>query len=371
MIEPDTLPPTLTRREFLKLLGAGAGLAFFGGALSACAPSLAPTAVPTAASTIAVATPAQVSGKLAIYSALAKNIGDPIVAAFKSILPEVNVSVSFSAAGDVQKKVIGEKAKPKADVLLGGESSFHDGLAREGLLEKYVPPNAEKIANAFRDPQGFWTGWSIAVFSFALNADRFAKEMAGAKMPTTWDDLLDPAWKGKLVLPDPMRNVSGYVFLVTQVFRFQRDEDRTMEYMKKLHANIAQYVRTAPEGIKLVAQGKTVGCPGWRYEILTEKAKGTPIELVTPENSSYEIGAVSIVKGAPNAAGARAFVDWLITQDAGELMVKLSNRVSVLSEVAPPPGALTLEQMKLVDYDRHWAADNKDRLLKKWQKAMR
>ncbi len=363
----ENCSPVLNRRAFLKWLGALGGLAL----LQACTFAPAPTAAPpatTAPPTIA----SQGTGKLAIYSALDKSINEQLVAAFQAAHPGINAQILRAAgAGDLQSRMRSERTSPKAGVFIGGESAFHEGIAREGLLEKYVSPNAEKIAATFKDPQGFWTGWNLAVFSFALNADRFAKEMAGAKTPTTWDDLLDPAWKSKLVLPDPVKSAGGYLFLVTQVFRFERDEDKAMEYMQKLHANIAQYVRNAPEGIKLVAQGKTVGCPGWRYEILTEKAKNTRIELITPENSSYEIGAVSIVKGAPNAAGARALVDWLLTKEVGELVVKLSNRVSVLNEVAPPPGALALEQMKLVNYDHQWATDNKDRLLKRWQKAVR
>ncbi len=60
----------------------------------------------------------------------------------------------------------------------------------------------------------------------------------------------------------------------------------------------------------------------------------------------------------------------MLTREAGELNVKLSNRLSVLKDVPPAPGAPTLDKVKLVDYDRQWATDNKDRLLKKWQAAV-
>ena len=57
-------------------------------------------------------------------------------------------------------------------------------------------------------------------------------------------------------------------------------------------------------------------------------------------------------------------------EEAGELNVKLSNRLSVRKDVPPAPGAPTLDQVKLVNYDRAWATDNKDRLIKKWQSAV-
>jgi len=129
-------------------------------------------------------------------------------------------------------------------------------------------------------------------------------------------------------------------------------------------------VGTAPQGIQLVGQGQFVGCPNWSHDILTEKAKGTGIDLTVPENTGFEIGAVSIVKGSKNVPAAKAFVDWILTKDAGELNVRLSNRVSVRKDVAAAPGAPTLDQVKLVNYDRPFASENKERLIKKWQAAV-
>ena len=82
------------------------------------------------------------------------------------------------------------------------------------------------------------------------------------------------------------------------------------------------------------------------------------------------MGAVSIVKGTKNLLGAQAFVDWVLTKEAGDLNTKLSNRGSVRTDVAPAPGAPTLTSVKLVNYDRQWATDNKTRIQKLWQAAV-
>jgi iron(III) transport system substrate-binding protein len=143
-----------------------------------------------------------------------------------------------------------------------------------------------------------------------------------------------------------------------------------MDFMKKLHANIAQYIPTSPGALTLIDQGQFVGCPNWSHDILTEKSKGNPVELTVPSDTGFEVGAVSIVKGAKNFPAAQAFVDWVLTKEAGALNVKLSNRGSTLADVAPAPGAPTLTQVKLVNYDRQWATDNKDRILKLWQQTV-
>src|SRR2546426_2955410 len=347
----------IDRREFLKLAGLSAVLAACGGA----------TGTPTQTPGASASATAKPTGNITVYSALNETTNNQFTAAFKAAYPGSNVDLlSLAAAGDLQTKIVAEKSNPRADVFIGGSSEFHDPLGKQGLLEAYVSPNASKVGAAFKEASGLWTGWYTGIFGFVMHTDRLNKELGGKK-PATWDDLLDTAWKGKLILPDPIKTGGGYIFMATQIFRFNRDEAKAMDFMKKLHANIAQYIPTSPGALTLIDQGQFVGCPNWSHDILTEKSKGNPVELNVPSDTGFEVGAVSIVKGAKNFPAAQAFVDWVLTKEAGALNVKLSNRGSTISDVAPAPGAPSLTQVKLVNYDRQWATDNKDRILKLWQ----
>jgi iron(III) transport system substrate-binding protein len=355
----------ITRRTALKYLG-GLGLGAAAAYLAACAP-----AAPAAPTTAPAAAAAKATGTVSIYSALNQSTNDAFFAAFKASNPGLDVAVlPIAAAGQLQTRIITEKASPKADVFVGGDRAFHDGLGKQGLLEQYVSPNAAAVPDAFKDPNGFWTGWYVGIFAFVHNTDRFGKEMTNSKPPASWDDLLDPAWKGKLIMPSPITTGGGFIFLATQVFRFNRDEAKAMDFMKKLHANIAQYIDSGPNGIQLVAQGQFIGCPNWAHDILTSKNQGNPVALDIVPDTGNEVGSVSIVKGGPNTAGAKAFVDWMLTKDAGALNVKLSNRDSVLPDVPPAAGAPTLSTVKMVNYDASWASSNQQRLVKLWQSTV-
>src|SRR5437868_5596671 len=350
------MTPALDRRRFLQLAGATAVIAACGGA-----PAAAPSAT---ASTAPKAT-----GRISIYSALNESTNNQLFAAFtKATGVEVSV-LPLAAAGDLQTRITAEKNNPQSDIFVGGSSEFHDPLGKQGLLEAYKSPNAANLKAEFKEASGLWTGWYTGIFGFISNNDRLSKELGGKK-PSTWDDLLDPAWKGKLVLPDPIKTGGGYIFIATQIFRFNRDEDKAMAFMKSLHANIAQYVATSPGALLLIDQGQFVGCPNWSHDILTEKTKGNPVDLTVPPDTGFEVGAVSIVKGSKNLPAAQAFVDWVLTPEAGALNVKLSNRGSTVAGVAPAPGSPTLDQVKLVAYDRQWATDNKTRIQQKWQQAV-
>jgi iron(III) transport system substrate-binding protein len=353
------------RRKFLKVMGLGASAA----ALAACGGGAGTTAVATtAAATKALATTvAKPTGTITVYSALNETTNNQFSAAFKAAYPGSNIDLlPLAAAGDLQTRIRAEKASPKADVFIGGSSEFHDPLGKEGLLEKYVSPNAAVLKPEFKDVNGFWTGWYTGIIGFVWNTDRLNKEVGGKK-PATWDDLLDPAWKGKLCMGDPVKTGGGYIFMATQYFRLGKDEAKTMTFMKALHANIADYIGTGPGAIGAVSQGQYVGNPNFVHDILTEKAKNPGIDLTVPPDTGFEVGAISIVKGSKNLPLAQAFVDWTLTPEAGALNVKLSNRGSTNPSVAPAPGAPALSDVKLVAYDRQWATDNKDRMLKLWQ----
>jgi iron(III) transport system substrate-binding protein len=374
---------SMSRRRFLCI---AAGAAAIVPILAACQPAATPAPAkpaetkPTDTKSTDAAKPAaqapaapaaKASGKISVYSALNESTNNAFVEAFKKATPGVDVEIlPLAAAGELQTRIRTEKNAPKADIFIGGSSEFHDPLGKEGMLEAYKSPNAAAIDAGFKDPDGNWTGWYLGIFGIVLNKDRWDKEMAGKAKPTTWDDLTSEDLKGKLDMPDPVKTGGGYIFLANQVFRFNRDEEKAMEYMKKLHANIGQYVGTAPQGIELVGQGQFLMGPNWGHDILTAASRGQPVEFVAPQDTANEIGAVSIVKGGPNTAAAKTFVDWVMTKEAGELNVKLSNRLAVLKDVPPAPGAPTLDTVKLVDYDRVWATENKDRLIKKWQSAV-
>jgi iron(III) transport system substrate-binding protein len=366
--ETDIWSPALNRREFLRWLGGGIGLAA-AGILAACAPAAAPTAVPpppTVAPVVVPTTAPKAGGKISIYSALNQSTNDAFFAAFKAAVPGIDVELlPLAAAGALQTRIIAEKDSPKGDIFVGGDRAFHDVLGKQGLLGKYVSPNAAAIPAGFKDPNGFWTGWYVGIFAFVHNTTRLSE--VGGKKPATWDDLLDPVWKGKIVMPSPITTGGGYIFLATQVFRFGMDEAKAMAFMKTFHANVAQYIDSSPNAIQFVAQGQFVGAPNWAHDILTSKSQGNPVDLDIISDTGNEVGSVSIIKGGPNTEASKAFIDWMLTKEAGALNVKLSNRVSLVPGVPPAPGAPTLDTVKMVNYDGVWAADNQKRLQTLWQ----
>jgi iron(III) transport system substrate-binding protein len=305
-----------------------------------------------------------------------------------TVLPEVEVNrqindeftrrtgidvemLSIPAVGTVASRIRSEKAKPRADVFAAATVDFQEALAKEGLLLAYKSPleTTDIVNKGYSDPNGFWHGWFGQTTAIFWNRNRFDKDIGGkgGATPAIWEDLLNPAYKGQLILANPQTSAIGYVLLATQIFRL--GEDKAWDYTRKLNESVKQYTPSAPLTVTLVEQGEgTIGA-FWLSDILTSKiGRKQPIDFVVPLDNVVSIWAASIINGGPNPEGAKKYIDFLLSDYPQSINAKFGFRNPLNPKVAPPEGAPTLADLKTVRYDLPWAMENMDRVRKEWSR---
>jgi len=276
--------------------------------------------------------------------------------------------LNVPAVGTLAARIRSEKDKPRADVFASAPVDFHEGLAKDGLLLPYkspeLPPDA--VAKGYADPNGNWTGWFASTTAIFWNSDRYKKDV-GENVPTpkTWEDLLKPEFKGKLVSANPQTSAIGFVQLATQIFRL--GEEKGWNYLINFAKNTAQFTPSAPLTVTLVEKGEAPVGVYWLGDILTSKFnRNQPIEYVVPQDNAVVVWAGSIVKGGPNPEAAKKYIDFLTSEYVQDNVAKLGFFHPLNPKVAPPKGAPSLSDMTVVKYDMDWATQNMDRLRKKW-----
>ena len=350
------------RRAFLELAGAAAVVVCTPAPPAAESPTPSPEPTPSP-------TPrgAPLTGTLVVYSSLEELLTTALLAAFTKTFPGVRAeALAYAPPDEIETRLRIERQFRKADVFLGGASGHHDILGKDGFLEAYLSAPAAQIGARLKEPTGLWTGWYEDVLGLVVNTDRVAREFGGKK-PAAWDELLDPAWKGKLVIPDPVLTDAGFAFLATQYFRLDRDEAKTLEYLKALHPNVLRYERDQATALAMVARGEVAGAAAWGHDVLADAVRTTGTAMLAPKDASLEIGAVSIVKGTASGAAARAFVDWLVGRDAQALVATVGGRSPAGALAAPPAGSPPLSSLDPTRYDRRAAYDVRQRLLGRWR----
>ncbi len=94
-------------------------------------------------------------------------------------------------------RLIAEKDNPQADVYWANEPIRAEVLKQRGISAPYISPNARDIPDVFKDPQGYWTGFSARARVFVVN-NRVVKA------PQSVSAYTSPQWKGKAVIANPL-----------------------------------------------------------------------------------------------------------------------------------------------------------------------
>ena len=111
-----------------------------------------------------------------------------------------------------------------------------------------------------------------------------------------------------------------------------------------------------------LAVGITLEDNAYRYV-----AGGGPVRIVYPEDGTTAApDGIALVKGAPNSVNAKKFIDWALSKETQDFLVKEMGRRPVRMDGAVPPELPPLSKVKTVPYDFAWAAGNKDAFVKKW-----
>jgi len=316
----------------------------------------------------ATALPAAAQKKdLTIYTALENDQLAPFKQSIEAAVPEVNVVWVRDSTGVITARFLAEKDNPRADMVMGLAASSLLLFEKQGLLETYKPKGVEALKASYRDDKDpyTWTGMDAFIGVICFNTAEAGK--AKIKQPTSWKDLLDPAYKGKLVMPHPASSGTGY--LTVAAWMQTMGEAEAWKFMDALHENIAVYTHSGSAPCVQAAKGERVAGIALDMRGASEKTKGAPLEVVIPaEGTGWEMEAAGIVKGTKNLELAKKVADWVATKGANEIYAKTYAIVAMPDAGKYPPNYPAGAEKLMIKNDFTWMAENRDRILAEWTK---
>jgi len=288
---------------------------------------------------------------------------------------DVKVSMTRNGSGSTYAKILAEKANPQGDVWYGGTLDPHSQAGVNGLLESYASPMLKEIGKDYQNPassqKNHSTGIYVGILGYSVNTDLIKK--AKLEMPKCWSDLIKPEFKGKIQVASPQS--SGTAYTATATFVQLWGEEKAFDYFKKLHKNVAQYTKSGSAPGKNAARGEVMIGIGFLHDHAKEKSKGFPLQLVAPcEGTGYEIGGLSIIKGARNMENAKKFVDWALSVEGQELAAKTKAfQLPTNKGAAVPKEAIRLDSVKLINYDfvTYGSQAKRKHLIDRWIKEVK
>ena len=303
-------------------------------------------------------------GSLLVYAVINQDDAELLTGMFRE---QTGVDVRFlrGSTGELVARVIAERGAPQADVLLGGSSSLHIAVAEAGALASYVSPAAATVPASARDADGYWTGFYLTALGIGVNEARFAQRYGERPLPASWEDLLDPAFAGEIVITDPVASSTAYLFVQAQLQRLGWDEG--WAYLEALAPLVGQFPSSGGAPPQLVGTGEYTLGVAFVHALSRYRQQGFPVSLVVPPDTAGEVGAVSLIAGGPNADNARRFIDFVLSAEAQQAFVNQSLTTPLHPDVVLPEAAVPFSAIGLIDYDPVLAGEQREEVLLRWQ----
>ena len=293
----------------------------------------------------------------------------------KTFEEKTGIKTSFirMSGNECYTRILEERENPQADVWYGGTWDPYIAAALEGLLYQYNDCiNMSQLKEEkYKDADNYWFGIYSGYIGFICDEEML--EEYGAAVPTSWEELAKPEYKGLICMANPGATGTGVMTVSTlfQVF----GEEKALELIAAIDPNVTQYVKTGSGTSNQVALGEAAVGVGFLHTGLMYLDEGYDnIVLTAPsEGTGYEVGGTAIIEGAKNLEAAKLFIEFALTPECQEIGQTVGALQFLTVEGAKDPeSAQSLIDMgiNLIDYDSTWTGTNKNMLIDKWGAAI-
>jgi iron(III) transport system substrate-binding protein len=233
---------------------------------------------------------------------------------FRRRFPFIKAQYSRATGEALSTKILQEVSARQlgADVVLINNYTQRIFMKRN-IITAYSPPSAGNFPSGFIDKQGYWVGFYLVPYAITYNTKLVAK----ANAPKSFDDLLQPKWKGQISL-------EREEYLVTQSHMQYLGQQKALEYFRRLARQDLIQINGHSKQAVLLTAGEfalIVYSDVARTEEL--KRKGAPIEWVRAEPHITVLVSAAITREARHSAAARLFMNYLASDEGQKEVINI------------------------------------------------
>ena len=234
-------------------------------------------------------------------------------------------------SAEIALRVLNEARAGKSLVDVYGGQTTTEALKKEGLALKWLPDNVGEIGADFRDPDGYWMATNFTLMTAAFNTDLIKP----GSEPKTWDDLLSPSLRGKMVWGDAVSTSAGAGFV--GVVLKELGDEKGMDYLRKLAGQkIAGVSGSARQVIDQVIAGEhSLALQIFPEHAASSAEKGAPVKWIPMRPGMASVISTSgVAARAPHMNAAKLFMEYMISEE-GQVVFRDSLYSPINPKVAP------------------------------------
>jgi ABC-type Fe3+ transport system substrate-binding protein len=272
---------------------------------------------------------AKKEGQVTYYTDLiVEQVVRPLVSAFEK---KYAIKVNFTR-GDSQVnavKVLNEyrAGRVQSDVF-GMTSGFHV-LVDAGAARQFTTANGNELPPNYRDPNRYWVASNVYVMAPGINTGL----VPPAQRPKTYDDLLLPYWRDKMVWkPNDISGAPGFVANAL----LSMGEERGMEYLRRLAKQNIKMVNASARAIldQVIGGEYAMSLQIFNHHAAISAQKGAPVDWVRLSPAVVNPTILGLTKNAPHPNAGLLFVEFM-TSPEGQTIFQKANYLPARSDVPP------------------------------------
>ncbi len=286
-----------------------------------------------------------------LYTSLDRPHSEPVIRQFEEqtgITVQTVYDTEAAKTVGLTNRLIAEKRNPTADVFWNSEVIRTIRLQEKNILEPYQSAEAKSIPSHMKDPDHHWTGFAARCRCFFFHKDL-------PSPPRELNDMLDPRWKGKFAIANPLFGTTN-THLGVQWQKW--GAEKTRAFYKKLKQNGAIIVPGNAMARDMVLSGEIDFCLTDTDDAWSSILQDKPFKVSYPDQDKQSEGTlfipntVALIRNGPNPDTARELIDYLLsTEVESQLAHSQSSQIPLRKEVDTPRHVSEMKTLKIISAD--------------------
>jgi len=255
-------------------------------------------------------------GRVVFYSGMIENQAlRPIADAFKKKYPFIAVDYWRGDSRALVQKALTERRAGRVTGDILESTGGAEALVRAGAVQPFYSSSAAGFATNYVDPQGMWVASRLDYFAIGYNT----RQVSAADVPKTYDDLLNPKWKGAIAWRTDSE--IGADLFIAGVIR-EMGKVKGEAYLKRLAAQrIVNYAGSPRALVDRVGEGEyKIALEIYAHHPLISKTKGAALDTQMLDPVPSTLSTVQLTSGAPHPNAAMLFIDFLLSKEGQEVL---------------------------------------------------
>jgi iron(III) transport system substrate-binding protein len=258
---------------------------------------------------------AKKEGHVTWYSTLIINqLVRPVATAFEN---KYGIKVDYvrTNPSELVIRITNEERSGSVMADIADGTSAEPALRREGFLAQWLPAAVERFPAQYYDINHYWAATNLNVLTPAFNTDLVPR----GSEPKTYEDLLDPKWKGRMAWSSSPGMSASAGFIGTVLMSM--GEDKGMAYLRELaKQNIAGLAVAARQVLDQVIAGEyAVALQIFNNHAVISASRGAPSAWIAMQPSTANFSVVSLIKKARHPNAAKLLFDFLVSKEGQTL----------------------------------------------------